>query len=111
MRGQKEAEAFLKQKGYQILHRNYRVRSGEIDLIARFGGYVIFVEVKFRTGTSHGLPRESVFYAKQQKITRTALHYIAANKLDNHNFRFDVVEILEQNNQMFANHIENAFGA
>jgi putative endonuclease len=109
LRGQKQAEAFLVQKGYEILHRNYRLRTGEIDLIARHNGYIIFAEVKFRTSTAYGLPRESVNYTKQQKITRTALHYIAKNKLDNHDFRFDVVEILEQNGKMYANHTENAF--
>jgi putative endonuclease len=109
LRGQKAAEAFLVQSGYEILHRNYRVRTGEIDLVARHNDYIVFVEVKFRKSTNYGLPRESVGYAKQQKITRTALHFIAKHKLDNNDFRFDVIEILEQNEKMYANHIQNAF--
>ncbi|MCL2216756.1 MAG: YraN family protein [Defluviitaleaceae bacterium] len=111
MTGQHEAEKFLLAKGAKILERNYRVRTGEIDLIARDGEFIVFVEVKYRRNLSFGLPREAVGGAKQQKIIHTAMHYISAKKLSSHDFRFDVVEILEQNGQIFANHIENAFGA
>ena len=110
-RGQKEAEAFLEGDGYDILNRNYRVRTGEIDLIACKGNYIVFIEVKFRTGLSFGAPSESVNVAKQQKITHTALHYIAANNLDSQDFRFDVVEVLQNDEHILVNHIENAFGA
>jgi len=109
-RGQEIAEDFLRKKGGKILERNYRVRTGEIDLIVHLGEYVVFVEVKFRSGISYGLPREAVGGAKQQKIIRTAMHYISARKLDNQDFRFDVVEVLEQGGRVFVNHIEDAFG-
>ena len=109
IRGQKAAEAFLIQTGHEIVTRNYRIRTGEIDLIAKADDYIIFVEVKFRTNTNFGLPREAVNFAKQQKITRTAMHYISKYKLDNHNFRFDVVEVLEQDGKLYANHIKDAF--
>lgn len=111
MRGQQEAEKFLCASGYLILERNYRVRTGEIDLIAEKGGYIIFVEVKFRAGRGFGSPGESVGLVKQQKITRTALHYIAAKNLPEQDFRFDVVEVLEERGRVFVNHIENAFDA
>ena len=110
IRGQLEAEAFLRSKGWDILERNYRVKTGEIDLIARSGGYVVFIEVKFRGGLSHGFPREAVGVAKQQRIIRTAMHYISARGLDDQDFRFDVVEVLEQGGRVFVNHIEDAFG-
>ena len=109
MQGQQSAETFLREKGYKILERNYRIKTGEIDLIANHEGYIVFVEVKFRKGLTHGYPRESVTYAKQQKIQHTALHYITAHGLTEHDFRFDVVEVLEQNGQIYINHIENAF--
>jgi len=111
LRGQMEAEAFLKNNGYTILTRNYRVRTGEIDLIASIDNYIVFVEVKFRMGLNFGSPSESVGSAKQQKITNTALHYIAAKNLESQDFRFDVIEVFQKNGSIFVNHIENAFGA
>jgi len=111
MKGQKTAEDFLRKNGAEILERNYRTRTGEIDLIAKIDGYVAFIEVKFRKNTAYGLPCESVGSKKQQKIIRTALYYIASKKLENQDFRFDVVEVLEQSGQVFVNHITDAFGA
>jgi len=93
------------------LVRNYRVKSGEIDLIAQHGQYIIFVEVKLRSSAVFGLPRESVGYSKQQKIIKTAMHYIAKNKLHDQDFRFDVIEVIEiSEGTQKINHIENAFG-
>jgi len=111
MLGQQEAENFLLSNGYRILERNYRVRAGEVDLIARHEGYVIFVEVKFRKGLDFGHPCEAVGFKKQQRIVHTALHYITAKNLDNHNFRFDVLEVLATNEGIRVNHIKNAFDA
>jgi len=110
-RGQEEAEKFLSEKGAEILQRNYRVRFGEIDLICRASGVIIFAEVKFRRGAGFGSPAEAVGYAKQQKIIQTAMHYIAENNLCDNDFRFDVIEVLEENGRIFVNQIENAFGA
>lgn len=110
LQGQKEAEKFLQSNGYKIVERNYRTRSGEVDIIAQHGTYVIFVEVKLRKNLEHGHPCEAVGALKQQKIAKTALHYIAAKELDDADFRFDVVEILLQNGQAYARHIVDAFG-
>jgi len=110
MQGQQDAEAFLLARGYRILERNYRVRDGEIDLIARHGSYIVFIEVKFRSGAGYGYPRESVGAVKQRRIIKTAMHYIAVRGLDNQDFRFDVVEVLARDKQRVEiNHIENAF--
>ena len=109
MKAQNGAELFLKEKGYCILERNYRIKSGEIDLIAQNKENIVFVEVKFRKNLNYGYPCESVGNAKQKLIISTALHYIAVNELNNHNFRFDVVEVIEQNGRLYAKHIENAF--
>jgi len=110
MQGQHVAEKYIQGKGYCILARNYRVRTGEIDIIARSGEFVVFIEVKYRSGLAYGYPRESVDSGKQQRIIRTAMHYISTHGLDEH-FRFDVIEILEQDGKVYANHIENAFEA
>jgi len=109
--GQEAAEKFLQSNGYEVLARNYRLKTGEIDLIVKGGEYIVFVEVKFRKGLGYGYPREAVGYAKQKRIMNTALHYLARHKLTNADIRFDVVEVLEQQGQLYISHIENAFTA
>ena len=111
MLGQEAAKQFLIGQGFRILKENYRLRSSEIDIIAKDGDYVVFVEVKFRKGLSHGLPRESVGRAKQQRIIKAAMHYISARDQSEQDYRFDVVEVLEQDGKTFVNHIANAFWA
>jgi len=107
--GQEAAEKFLQNKGYEVLARNYRVKTGEIDLILKDGTYFVFVEVKYRKSLGYGLPREAVGHTKQQRIIKTALHYLALNNLTESDIRFDVVEVLQQQGQLYASHIENAF--
>ncbi len=102
---------YLKNKGITIIARNYRNRLGEIDIIARDGEYLCFVEVKTRTGSSAGFPAESVNKAKQRKISQTACGYLKQHGLKNVNCRFDVVCVmlnqeLELEDLEF---IENAF--
>ena len=109
MQGQTAARQFLTEKGLKIIKENYRLRTSEIDIIAKDGEYIVFVEVKFRKGLSHGLPRESVGHAKQRKIIKAAMHFIQANEKNEQDYRFDVVEILEKDGKLYANHIENAF--
>lgn len=98
----------LLKKGYTILERNYHSRFGEIDIIAKKGTYVVFVEVKLRKNTEKGMPKEAVTKQKQRKILMTAQRYISQKKLDNVDFRFDVIEIIKDKEILF-NHIENAF--
>ncbi len=95
-KGEDIAVWYLKLKLYKILARNYSAHTGEIDIIAKKGETYVFVEVKYRRDVSKGLPREAVNYYKQNKIRRTAQHYLAANKINEFNadIRFDVIEIL-----------------
>ena len=65
---ERRAEQYLREKGYEILERNFRCAYGEIDLIARQGSGLIFVEVKYRKNRRAGLPEEAVSLLKQQKI-------------------------------------------
>ena len=111
MKGQQAAKRFLLDKGYMVLAENYRMRTSEIDIIARDGMYIVFAEVKYRKGDSHGLPRESVDRRKQKRIIEAALHYIYISELNDADFRFDVVEVLEAEGKMRINHISNAFDA
>jgi len=102
------AAKYLAEQGYQILESNYQKRNGEIDLVAREQEYYVFVEVKYRSDTRHGLPQEAVTTTKMKHITDTARHYLMKHHLGMDTpCRFDVVVIL--NNQITL--IRNAFDA
>ena len=101
------AASFCREKGFVVLERNYRRKTGEIDLIVRDGNMLVFTEVKFRKSPENGFPEEAVNYAKQQHIFRTAEWYLAENRLPQDTpCRFDVISILDGE----ITHIENAFG-
>ncbi len=101
---EEKAVNFLKQKGYTILDRNFRTRYGEIDIIAKQDNTLIFVEVRFRSG-SFISPEESIDHRKIQKIVKTANAYLTKTIINYENIRFDVIAI--DKNQI--RHIENAF--
>lgn len=107
-RGQ-EAEnwacAYLQAQGFQLLSRNYRLRGGELDLIGRDGDYLVFVEVRYRSSEKFGGAMQSISLAKQQRIIRTAQHYLMRHPVD-WPCRFDVVAI---NQAQQITWIKNAF--
>lgn len=70
------AANYLIQQGYHILERNYRTRFGEIDIIAKEGEYLCFIEVKFRSGKTYGTGLDAVDYRKQTKIRQVANYYL-----------------------------------
>ena len=72
---EERAAQYLEEQGMQILERNYRCRQGEIDLIGRERGYLVFVEVKYRSGRSAGVPEAAIDWRKARKICRTADYY------------------------------------
>ena len=84
----------LEGRGYAILARRYRRRGGELDIIARDGQTLVFVEVKTREGREHGDGVEAVTPLKRRRITQLALDYVARNGLTECPCRFDVVSIL-----------------
>lgn len=89
-----KAAAFLEKMGIRVLEQNFRCRTGEIDLIAREGEYLCFVEVKFRESGACGEPLGAVDRKKQRRISRTALFYLMKKGLpDSTPCRFDVVGI------------------
>lgn len=111
-RGEKIAAKFLRKQGYQIIEKNYRSRLGEIDIVAKEGESIVFVEVKTRCSTDFGLPEEALSYDKRRRLSKLALGYLAHRRIKDTNCRFDVVSILMDNNR--ANHvklIKNAFPA
>ena len=102
---------YLKDKGIEIIARNYRNRLGEIDIIARDSDYICFVEVKTRTGSSAGFPAESVNRAKQRKISQTACAYLKQKRLETANCRFDVAAVMLNKELKLEDieYLENAF--
>lgn len=91
------AAAYLEDVGYVILERNYRDRLGEIDIVAKDGRYLVFVEVKYRMNLEKGDPAEAVHVQKQRKIRNAARGYLYRHHLgEDVPCRFDVVAILGQ---------------
>ena len=91
--GEVRAEQALAKLGYDILARNYRCAGAEIDLIARDGAVIVFVEVKMRGSARASSGREAVTPAKQRRICKGAMYYMMRHGLMNQQARFDVMEI------------------
>lgn len=108
--GEALAAAFLSARGLTIVERNFRCKIGEIDLIAREGRTLVFVEVKTRRGRAFGLPQEAVGREKQEKIRQVASFYLAVHGRRETACRFDVVAITEPlPGQAEIEWIKNAF--
>ena len=105
--GEQAACDALVRSGIVILARNFRRPTGEIDIIAREKRTILFIEVKARSSLRFGRPAEAVNRAKQQRILRTALLYLAENGLEDASVRFDVVEVLPSG----IRHLRAAFDA
>ena len=101
------AEAFLRSQGYEILCRNYRRSFGEIDIIAREGSLLCFIEVKYRRTAGFGMPGEAVDRRKQQRILRVSRAYMYEQFCLDAQVRYDVVEILGDKIRV----IRDAFGS
>jgi putative endonuclease len=83
----------LERRGYAVLTRRYRTTHGELDIVARDGDYLVFVEVKARQGGSFGDPEEAVTLQKQQRLVWMATDYLARHRLEHVACRFDVVSV------------------
>lgn len=92
-RGEILAAEKLVERGYTLLARNYRCAYGEIDVIARQGEALVFVEVRTRRGAAFGSPEESITPRKQAHLIAAAQHYLQANNLLDENWRIDVVAV------------------
>lgn len=105
--GEDLVEEYLRNKGYDILDRNFRKPFGEIDIIAKIDEIVVFVEVKTRKNKDFANPREAVTISKQQKIIKASQAYLIENDLTDSIIRFDVAEVIRVDGEI--NYIENAF--
>lgn len=83
---------YLQAQGLHLLERNYRLRSGEIDIVCRDGTHLVFIEVRYRKNERYGGAVQSIDWRKQQRIIRTAQHYLLRHRVDLP-VRFDVVAI------------------
>ena len=92
--GEDAAEKALRRAGMKVLERRFRLRSGELDLIAEQGDLVVFVEVKTRRGTGFGRPAEAVTPSKRARMARVALAYLKGRDWLERPCRFDVIEVL-----------------
>lgn len=108
--GEEEAARFLQRLGMRIVERNLRTPVGEIDIIARQGKTLVFIEVKTRRSDAFGTPQEAVGPTKQRQIIRTALWYLGDGKGRGLQPRFDVVAVRPGPQGPHFEHIVNAFG-
>lgn len=91
--GEEAASAELVRRGYEILARRYRTRAGEVDLVARDGATIVFVEVKTRAGDAYGGGAAAVTWQKRQRLARVAVEFLARSGQSNAPCRFDVVVV------------------
>ena len=91
--GEKLAQKFLKKKGYHIRETNFHCPRGEIDIIARQGDYLVFVEVRTKSNLDFGTPEESITQAKKEKLIASSLAYINTHQNLPSLWRIDVVAI------------------
>ena len=96
------AAEFLTRHGFFILEKNFSCRNGEIDIIAKEGDTLCFVEVKYRSSLDFGYPEENVDIRKQRKICRTALIFMTSHGYKG-NSRFDVVSIVPDRIKLIRN--------
>jgi len=109
-RGEELAAAFLVRNGFELVERNFRCKGGEIDIVAKDGKTLVFVEVKSRKTLTYGVPQLAVTHFKQRQISKAALTWLAKNHKHDSPARFDVIAILLNNDyQHQIEHIKNAF--
>jgi len=109
--GQYLAEQCLKNKGYKIIDKNFRAKTGEIDLIAQDLKTLVFIEVKTRTNRLYGMPEEAITRKKQFSIIKTAKVYLLKNNLKDVPYRIDCVSCEFINGDMRnaqIRHLQNA---
>ena len=102
--GERRAARYLKRRGYKIVCRNFKCPFGEVDVIARSGEVLAFVEVKTRLSDIYGTPSEAVDSVRRRRYIQSARFYFSGREPDCV-VRFDIIEVTQNG----INHIENAF--
>ncbi len=108
-KGEDIACEYLQKNGYHIVGRNFRVKGGELDIIARHKDELIFFEVKTRGKHLFGYPEEAVTIHKMKRITRAIKYYLCKTNVKNIYIRFDIISIQLKNNSLDyrVNHLKN----
>ncbi len=108
-RGEDLACQELERRGYLIVDRRFRTRCGELDIVAREGGMLVFVEVRARSSFHFGTPFESVTWKKRQRLSHMAASYLFVKRLAGQPCRFDVVSVLERGDERTIELVKGAF--
>jgi putative endonuclease len=108
--GEKIAAAYLVDKGYKIVQRNWSCATGELDLIMEQDDTLVFVEVRTRRGNRFGTAEESITPAKQARLVELAHSYLQETAPPHPSWRIDVVAVQLGRGLPQVNHIENAVG-
>ncbi len=109
--GEELAYHDLKRRGYKVLLRNYECALGEIDMIAKESGFLVFVEVKTRSSEAMGHPAEAVTHEKRRQIVRVAKYYVQRYGIHDVACRFDVVAVhLPPHEEPVVEILRSAFG-
>lgn len=103
------AARWLESRGAHVLEQQYRSRHGEIDLIYEEEGQLVFGEVKYRTSQRYGTPAEAVDAVKRRRIAYTAQTYMLQKGINDVPVRFDVIEMMEQDGQLYIRVLKDAF--
>ncbi len=108
--GEDLAAAYLESKGFFIVDRNYSFERSEVDIVAYDGSVIVFIEVKLRSNLKFGHPEESVDEQKIAHIQKAAEAWIYERRMDGYPVRFDVVSIMQKNNEApDIRHLKDAF--
>lgn len=92
--GEEQAKDYLKERGFKIIETNYRLKFGEIDIIAKDDDIFVFVEVKTKSTKAYGEPEEMINYKKKRKLIRLAKGYLQDKEISNVPFRIDVISVI-----------------
>jgi putative endonuclease len=107
--GERVAARFLQRNGWQVVQHRFRSGRRDVDLIVRCDNIVAFVEVKARRGDSFGSPIEAVHHRKQRELGRAARVWVDRFGSDKMSYRFDVVGVLVDGQNVRVRHVPNAF--
>ena len=108
-KGEELALRHLKKLGYRIVELNYRCPLGEVDIVAREGDTLVFVEVKTRRDRSYGLPRDAVGFQKRFQLSKVAQYFLKVKRAEHMSARFDVMEVKIEKDGPRIELLKNAF--
>lgn len=101
---------YIRNNNGRILERNFRVRQGEIDIIAIDEGHICFIEVKYRKDNRYGGPLAAISYAKKRQICKVSRFYLSFRKISEDNpIRYDVIAISSEQDATSIKWLKNAF--